>query len=274
MKSLGFSLQTFVERNTKLSGEKCEKHGLDKLIVADGNPFCIECQREKVNAETEAMGKEAMENYERMMSNKHVWLEKKSLLGDMSVKGSRFSNYEAVDKETEQNLAMAKKQAERYLKGEVFTTVLQGKPGTGKTHLGYSILKHINENNGADKKCLMISVDELFRTLKAGFGNRDIEMTEKYLIGLIREADFVFLDDLGAESGDIGEKQASKYVVETMYGVANALQNKPVILTTNLSSDELMALYGRRLVSRMLANSRGNIIKFENTTDKRLNFGF
>lgn len=274
MKSWGSSLQSFVERNTKMSGERCEKHGFDKLIVGDGDPFCIECQREKVDAETEEMGKRAMEDYERMMSNKHVWMEKKSLLGDLSVKSSRFNNYEVMDKETEKNLAMAKEKAERYVKGEVFTTVLQGKPGTGKTHLGYSMLNYINENNGADKKCLMISVDELFRTLKAGFGSRDIEMTEKYLIGLIREADFVFLDDLGAESGDIGEKQASKYVVETMYGVANALQNKPVILTTNLSSDELMALYGRRLVSRMLANSRGNIIKFEATTDKRLNFGF
>lgn len=274
MKSLGSSLQSFIERNTTMSGQMCEKHQVEKIVVGDGKPFCISCQRDKVEEETEEMGKQAWIDYERNMSNKVVWLEKRSLLGDVSVKKARFENFETNDDETRMNLEKALERAEKYISGDVFTTVLQGKPGAGKTHLAYSMVKHINENNGKDWKCLMISVDELFRTLKAGFNNRDLEMSEKHIIGLIREANVVVLDDIGSESGEIGETKASKYVVETLFGVTNALQNKPVIVTTNLSSEEMVRLYGRRLVSRLLAGSKGNIIKFEKTTDKRLNFGF
>lgn len=272
MDSLASSLQDFLAKNVEQTDEVCESHQTMMVKMKDGNPFCVSCVREKVEREDRERAEKAAELAKKM--NTYYWLRDRSLIADKTILTATFDSYETNDQETRENKAQAQKIADRYKQGEVFNTVLSGKQGTGKTHLAHAIATEVNEAGG--KRCVFLSVDELFRQLKTGFSSKNYYQSEAYFVDeLIREADLVVLDDLGSETGSIDTaSKATEYVTKVLYSVANARQGKRTIVTTNLTSQELVMIYDRRLVSRLLANGKGNIIVFEKTTDKRMNFGF
>ncbi len=267
----------FMKRNViAVDNKTCEKHGGKLYMLERGTePFCIQCRKEKVEADDLERAKQA--DWIEKRKSTYDWLLQRSIIADSTIKRATFKTYERMDKETTENAEKAFQIAKRYLAGETFNTVFNGKQGAGKTHLSHAILDYINENSEEPKKCLFISVDELFRILKAGISSRDFHQSDFFWIDkTIAEADFLVLDDLGSEVGSIdSDKTASEYITTRLYAIANARQGKSTIITTNLSSENLVRIYDRRLVSRLLANSKGNIIVFKETTDKRMNnFGF
>ena len=87
----------------------------------------------------------------------------------------------------------------------------------------------------------------------------------KHVENVVKEADLVVIDDLGAESVD---KTATSFVQGTIQDLCD--DNQRIIFTTNLNMDELRATYHDRLVSRFLEGSKGKIIDFTKIEDKRM----
>ena len=80
------------------------------------------------------------------------------------------------------------------------------------------------------------------------------------LMAEIKSADFVVLDDLGAE---LGVKQfddrnkSTNFNNDTLNRIVEARQNKATVFTTNLTGKELSQAYGERIVSRIMNHSKG-----------------
>ncbi|HCT6555631.1 TPA: ATP-binding protein, partial [Enterococcus faecalis] len=49
-----------------------------------------------------------------------------------------------------------------------------------------------------------------------------------------------------------------------------ARQNKATVFTTNLTGKEMSQAYGERILSRIMSNSQGFVMKIEGTSDKRV----
>lgn len=154
-----------------------------------------------------------------------------------------------------------------------FNTVLTGKPGSGKTHLATAIIKAVNEHSGDKQfagfyqKCLFISIVTLMQNVKKSWTDDSYKLTEDYAEKLLKRADLLVIDDLGSESRMQNGKEAKQWVQAFLMRVLEAQDR--VIITTNLTIAELHETYNAKLVSRMLAGSKGHIIDFNGIDDNR-----
>ena len=131
--------------------------------------------------------------------------------------------------------------------------VMTGKPGTGKTHLGASILSSII-NKG--KTGMFISVSEILRKIRSTFGGGDI--TEQEVFDSFKEPDLLVIDEVGVSIGDAEKRKAM------LFDVLNARYNemKPTILLGNLTADEMGRFLGDRVMDRMMEGN-GMVIPFD-----------
>lgn len=255
------------DEHTEEVEEYCQEHAQRKVLFMGKGPFCPVCSAEKVKEEHKV---EAIEMTERHENSPSDWLKDKSIYLDKTIRYANFDSYITDDKETKENKKKALEIVRDYYEGATYNTILQGKAGTGKSHLAMSTLKYINQYSKEPKKCLFVSIDELMRRIKASFNDKESIYTEANMVRMLSQVDFLVLDDLGAETGSIhSEKVATDYTTQILYAVMNARQDKPTIFTTNLSNENLVKKYDTKLVSRMFKGAEGHFVKFEKTTDKR-----
>lgn len=121
--------------------------------------------------------------------------------------------------------------------------LLCGKTGLGKTHLSTAMAGVII---GRGYEVVYESAQNLFDDYSAErFGKkisgREAD-TRRYA-----ECDLLIIDDLGTESGN-------SFTVSCLYNLMNSrlIAGKPVILSTNLSTEELQNRYGDRIYSRLV----------------------
>ncbi|MED4718632.1 ATP-binding protein [Bacillus badius] len=259
----------------------CEKHtyrknGKDVVkpiqrMIVDGEVVCPNCELEAVTAKTEEVEREKYLQTEYKMSEgqkKKRVFKRDSVVTDETILNARFSNYREDGTEEAENKRSMIEVAERLKAGQVFNTILQGNQGAGKSHLAYAALEEINQSD-LEVSCLFISIEEMMRLIRDSFGNKDSKYTENYFVELLSSADYLVLDDLGAETGAIDtDKQATNFVQRVLYAITNARQNKATIITTNLSSQSLFSIYDKKLVSRLF--KKPNFILFKETKDKRM----
>ena len=64
---------------------------------------------------------------------------------------------------------------------------------------------------------------------------------------MLCECDLLILDDMGTE-------YLSKFTSSELYNILNSrlLRQKPTIISTNLTLDEMQQMYGTRIVSRII----------------------
>ena len=91
--------------------------------------------------------------------------------------------------------------------------------------------------------------------------------TEQYAVHVLSNADLLVIDDLGSESVMSAKGEASQFVQRVLYQVTN--RQKRIITTTNLTMSELRQAYNAKLVSRLLAGSKGKQLDFSGIQDKR-----
>jgi len=243
-----------------------EKENPIQMMMINGKEVCPRCETDKQTKQLQESIQQEFEDTE--LKKMYNTLYKQSIVSDPTILKAEFENYLAQEAEEVANKNACMDIVKRYVNGQVFNTFLQGIQGAGKSHLAYSILRVINENNRS-VRCLFVSVEEMIRLIKDSFNNKQSKFTEQYFISLLSEVDYLVLDDIGAETGAIStDKIATDFVQRVLYGVMTSRQDKSTIITTNLSSDSLFRMYDKKLVSRMLKKPK--YVLFKTTTDKRM----
>lgn len=244
----------------------CEKHQRHYMLI-NGKEMCTVCEGENLTQQLEQ--EVAQEIFERQNLAKYNLLYKESILQDETLLEAGFKNYIVAEPEETANKERTLKALNQYRNGEVFNIWLTGNTGVGKSHLAMALLRSLNELDNRKVSCLFVDVDEMLRRIRDSFNNRDSKYTEHYVTNLLANVDYLVLDDLGAETGDIDtEKRASDYTSRILRGIINARQNKSTIITTNLHRTKLEEMYDKKLVSRLMKNTY--LINFVETTDKRV----
>ena len=119
-----------------------------------------------------------------------------------------------------------------------------GPPGTGKTHVGVAVLRGIALLH--QRRVRFVSVPEMFEDIRGSFSGG--ESTEQEIVSRVRRADVLLLDDLGVDQG-------TEWQQNVLYRIIDH-RNRPekmTIITSNHSPEELGAILGQRIESRLAA---------------------
>lgn len=118
---------------------------------------------------------------------------------------------------------------------------MHGATGLGKTHLSLAIANVVAENGF---KVIYDTAQNILSSLereKFSYGNNGEREKE------ILDCDLLIIDDLGSEF-------TTQFTVAAVYNIINTRLNrsKPVIISTNLTKNELEAKYTQRVMSRII----------------------
>lgn len=242
-----------------VSNKYCDKHQRHFVTIQlpNSKPYtvCEMCHRE---AQEQQNTIKVQEQYEREQEQKRLYFLKDFSLLDDDLKTASFDNYKAVTREQKEDLKNVRSQLKGYLDGQDYNIVLIGNTGVGKSHLAYSALKALSDHT--KKMGLFINVVDLLAKIKEDF------TLEAEYIRRISEAEWLVLDDLGTEK-----------VTEWSSGILYSILNKrtKTIITTNLSPQDIMGTYGKRVYSRVfkktgLGTTNEHVYQFKTQQDKRM----
>ena len=184
------------------------------------------------------------------------------------LKEASFENFIAKTAEEKQLLEFARGQVEKYLDGMTGNTLFTGPTGIGKSHLSVAIAKAINEGykaKGEPKSVLFVNLTEILRRVRESF-NAPTSL-EGHYSRMLKEVDYLVLDDLGIKSDNASSKGKSFWEEEFIFDI---LSNRDkTIITTNLSNSEITSMYSDRVASRVRTGLEGNFFKSFTIKDKR-----
>jgi DNA replication protein DnaC len=257
---------SFCELHTYWKNGEVVVKPIQKMVI-DNKVVCPRCETEK---DTELLKDEVERKIDEIIKlEKYRILERDSLVTDETILKARLDNYIDRQEEERKNKLLTIEMIEHYNLGKTFNTIFQGDPGSGKSHLSYSILKALNEREGYNASCLYISIEAMMKKIKGTFNDKHSKYTEIYFSDLLSKVDYLVLDDLGTETGAMeSDKAASDFVHRILNSAMDSRQSKSTIITTNLSGEKLRKTYDSRLISRLLKNPR--FIVFKETKDKRM----
>lgn len=261
--------EKFASMMTVSTSDFCELHQRPYLIF-EGESVCPTCECDSYTEETRKVEQAKADKFLDQLNYNVLYND--SILQDKTLINAGFKGYSInVQEGTEEyrNKERAFKVFQKYLNGEVFNTWFTGDTGVGKSHLAMSILRSINEMQDFEGSCIFVDIDEALRRVRERFDSNEGPYTEKYVVDLMVKADFLVIDDLGAETGNIDTgKKASDFVSRIIRAVLNGRQEKATMFTTNLTRSTLQQVYDEKLISRAFKNTA--LINFENSKDKRV----
>ena len=161
------------------------------------------------------------------------------------------------------NLERAKQYAAGFHPAKSDNLAMFGGTGLGKTHLSTAIASEVIEG-GWD--VVYVSCVDMFADYEAQrFGNSTGTPTGAD-VSRYTDCDLLIIDDLGTEL-------ANQFTTSCLYGLLNTRLNRhlPVILSTNLETDEFRKRYWDRITSRVLGNFA--IMPFKGTDIRRQKLG-
>ena len=260
--------------NRKISDKVCEIHKVNYWKISTPirgskersiQEFCPECTKELI----ERQDREGVDN----SLNAEIYLKTYNvLMRDSTIprelKEASFENFIAETAEEKQLLAFAREQVDKYLDGVTGNTLFTGSTGIGKSHLSVAIAKAINEGykaKGEPKSVLFVNLTEILRRVRESF-NAPTSL-EGYYSRMLKEVDYLVLDDLGIKSDNASSKGKSFWEEEFIFDI---LSNRDkTIITTNLSNSEITSMYSDRVASRVRTGLEGNFFKSFTIKDKR-----
>ena len=260
--------------NRKISDKVCEIHKVNYWKISTPirgskersiQEFCPECTKELI----ERQDREGVDN----SLNAEIYLKTYNvLMRDSTIprelKEASFENFIAETAEEKQLLAFAREQVDKYLDGVTGNTLFTGSTGIGKSHLSVAIAKAINEGykaKGEPKSVLFVNLTEILRRVRESFNSPT--SLEGYYSRMLKEVDYLVLDDLGIKSDNASSKGKSSWEEEFIFDI---LSNRDkTIITTNLSNSEITSMYSDRVASRVRTGLEGNFFKSFTIKDKR-----
>lgn len=276
MESVADVMNTLIARLLKENGE-CP-HCQSPLYSwrnkrSDGRercqPTCMTC------GYTDLKRKEDLDSariYNESLKNRAVsFFRNGSIVTNESLFEKKLSNYITENEETKKALETVKSYVNDVLLGKPVHLIINGKSGTGKSHLSMGACWEVVNRSNYDKKCLFINYRELLEQMKFSFVDEQARKAlQGNLIADIKTTDLVVIDDLGAELGGGTSKSATTYNNDVLHSILEAREERALILNTNLSAQEIREAYGERVLSRILNNSKGHVVTFKETKDKRM----
>ena len=244
-----------IDRELKMAGEEKPRKPA---------PYCPICAKERIKQKEQ----QAIEhNLNAAIYQKTYNVLMRDSTNAQELTEASFENFKAETPEERQFLDFAKGQVKKYLDGMNGNTLLTGGTGVGKTHLVISIAKELNEAyraKGEPKSVLFINLTEVLRAIRESF---KFSSKEGYYSRMLKEVDYLILDDLGVKLGNAQGQSKSAWEEEFIFDVLSHRKN--TIITTNLSNDEIAKLYSERVASRIRTGLEGNFFKVFSIKDKR-----
>lgn len=226
--------------------DQCDKHGTYESINFTGERWsgCAKCateDRERRQAEAKAI-----ERRERAQTR----LRHSGLAGRFLEVG--FEQFQA-DTPSQQKVLQACRDyaAKVSFSGGGGGLWLIGPPGTGKTHLGSAMVRHVIEER--DGGAAIFSGREIIRMLRATWGNRGTgrawdgrATTEEDLINDLGHLGLLVIDEIGVGFGSDSEHVQLFDVIDLRYK-----HRRPTVLLSNLPAKGLKDAMGDRAYDRL-----------------------
>ena len=260
--------------NRKISEKVCELHRVNYWQISTPKrgskersiqEFCPECTKELIERQ-DREGVDNSLNAETYLKTYNVLMRDSTIPREL--KEASFENFIAETAEEKQLLEFSKGQVDKYLDGMTGNTLFTGSTGIGKSHLSVAIAKAINEGyktKGEPKSVLFVNLTEILRRVRESFNSST--SLEGHYSRMLKEVDYLVLDDLGIKSDNASGKGKSSWEEEFIFGI---LSNRDkIIITTNLSNSEIASLYSDRVASRVRTGLEGNFFKSFTIKDKR-----
>jgi DNA replication protein DnaC len=135
------------------------------------------------------------------------------------------------------SLEMAFNQSRYYAQNLDGWLLLEGDPGSGKTHLGAAVA---NYAVGMGVPTLFLTIPDLLDSLRASFDSKNVNFEERF--DEIRTAKLLVMDDFGTQN-------ATPWAQEKLFQIINYryINKLATVVTTNLSLDEIEERISSRL---------------------------
>lgn len=254
------------------AGMKCPECGTEMLVSKHDcidthrpmPPMCPACyypmsadkiQDNKMSdiAQLTAMGRKSeAEGY--MIGN--------SVFSNRSIMQASFQNFNIDVPAQKAMLDQAEKAAQAVADGIPIHAVFTGGTGVGKSHIAYSAMKAAVFRSSYNVKAFFLDWQEFLSISREAITDKSIAKRLDRVKAQFGKADLIVLDDIGSE-------RITDFAVDAMDRFWRNRTDKSVIVTTNLSPDELTQCYGSRIMSRIKNHGRGQGFVAKGIPDQR-----
>jgi len=243
-------MQHLTQKSPTSSGETTTCHHGTVVLKGTGTrKFYRDCQQ-------------CCAEYEKQEEEKEEHLRKISLFKDMMwgrstqiprrFKDKTLANYKPATEGQAKILKVCEKFVENFDSAHDLGTsiVFCGKPGTGKTHLGYAIIKALREKY---IDSYIVSAADMTSEIKYAYKSEDRAVNPGTVTAEYASFSLLVIDEVGVQVDSDSEKRLFFDVINKRY--ENML---PTILISNLDLQSLTGFVGERVMDRM--NENGGVI--------------
>ena len=236
-----------------------------------------------IKAETPEENARRQAEYERQKNLEYYQFEAKNFLKKRSLfnqENALISEYKDIDENSPDTFRELAKRSvgvvRDFANQNMYTVILTGKAGTGKTMLTSCMLNKLNQETYL--RCLFVSVPAMYDLVMSKFAKDSDKNIKKkqdrlyHLMNDVKEADVIALDDLGSETSLKSEVvEANQTFQDTLFKIGEIIQTKGLIISTNNSSSDFQEMYNPKITSQLLTKNPAHIFNFpESLEDKRI----